>query len=58
MKKFLTVLIAIWKACCWFAERANEKKKRKKEGRNVAEEGLKERDPSKITAGFNDINNA
>lgn len=56
MQKVLAVILAIWKTLSWFAKKHDKKQKRKEKGAQNVTKGLKERDASKITAGFDDIN--
>lgn len=48
----LAVIVGVWKL---FGRKNREKRKRAEEGQKLFEEGAKEDDPSKITAGFSRI---
>jgi len=47
--KLLAIFISIW------AERSKDRKEAKKKARTMIAEGIKDRDPAKITAAFDRI---
>jgi len=61
MKSWLTIITAVIKLLFMsinaFTENSKEKKAKKKEAIGMVKEGIKNNDPSLITAGFDKVNN-
>ena len=59
MKDILLILIASFKLVCMIVgamfEKDADKKAKKEEAINLVKDGIKEKDPSKITAGFDSL---
>jgi hypothetical protein len=51
----LACIIGLWK---YFGRKASERRDRIVAAQTTFNEGIQERDPSKITAGFTDLTNA
>lgn len=50
-----SMVIGLWK---FFGRKATERRQDVLDGQKLFQEGVTERDPSKITAGFNRVRNA
>jgi hypothetical protein len=51
----LAIAIGLWK---FFTSKAAAKQKRKEEALNEIQQGIKDKDPSEITGGIDNLNNS